>query len=64
MIVILLLFLLPIAEIAVFIQVGSRIGVGMTLLLVVAAVVGGIWLVRIQGFATDMRVQGMIARGE
>ena len=64
MIVILLLFLLPIAEIAVFIQVGSRIGVGMTLLLVVAGVVGGIWLVRIQGFATAMRVQGMIARGE
>lgn len=64
MIFILLFLLLPIAEITVFIQVGSRIGVGMTLLLVVAAVVGGIWLVRIQGFATAMRVQGMIARGE
>lgn len=64
MLVILLLFLLPIAEITVFIQVGSRIGAGMTLLLVIAGVVGGIWLVRIQGFATAVRVQGMIARGE
>lgn len=62
--IVILLLLLPIAEITVFIQVGSRIGVGMTLLLVVAGVVGGIWLVRIQGFATAMRVQGMIARGE
>lgn len=64
MMVILFLLLVPVAEIAVFVQVGSRIGVGMTLLLVVASAVIGIWLVRAQGFATATRVQAMIARGE
>ena len=60
----LILLLIPVAEIAVFIQVGSRLGVGMTLLLVLASAVFGIWLVRAQGFATATRVQAMIARGE
>lgn len=60
----LLLLLIPIAEIAVFIQVGSRIGVGMTLFLVLASAVFGVWLVRAQGFAAATRVQAMIARGE
>lgn len=60
----LLLLLIPIAEIAVFIQVGSRIGVGMTLFLVLASAVFGVWLVRTQGFAAATRVHAMIARGE
>lgn len=60
----LFLLLVPIAEIAVFIQVGSRIGVGMTLLLVFANAVIGIWLVRAQGFAAATRVQAMIVQGE
>ncbi len=60
----LLLLFIPVAEIAVFIQVGSRVGVGMTLLLVLASAVFGIWLVRAQGFAAATRVQAMIARGE
>lgn len=60
----LLLLVIPVAEIAVFIQVGSRIGVGMTLLLVLASAVFGIWLVRTQGFAAATRVQAMIAQGE
>jgi UPF0716 protein FxsA len=38
--------------------------VGLTLLLVFASAVFGIWLVRAQGFAAAMRVQAMIARGE
>ena len=58
------LLLVPIAEIATFVWVGSRIGVGLTLLLVVASAVIGIWLVRRQGFATASRVQAMVARGE
>ncbi len=58
------LLLAPVAEIAVFIQVGSRLGVGPTLLLVLASAVFGIWLVRTQGFAAATRVQAMIARGE
>src|SRR3972149_3489477 len=60
----LLLLVIPVAEIAVFIQVGSLIGVGMTLLLVLASAVFGIWLVRTQGFAAATRVQAMIAQGE
>ena len=60
----LLLLVIPVAEIVVFIQVGSRIGVGMTLLLVLASAMIGIWLVRAQGFAAATRVQAMIARGE
>lgn len=60
----LLLLAIPVAEIAVFIQVGSLIGVGMTLLLVLASAMFGIWLVRTQGFAAATRVQAMIAQGE
>jgi UPF0716 protein FxsA len=59
-----LLLLVPVAEIAVFIQVGSRIGVGMTVLLVVVSAVVGVWLVRRQGLATATRVQAMVERGE
>lgn len=64
MIVLLFLLVVPMAEIAVFIQVGSRIGVGTMLLLVVASAVVGIRLIHAQGFATASRVQAMIARGE
>lgn len=59
-----LLLLVPAAEIAVFVQVGSRIGAGMTVLLVVVSAVVGVWLVRRQGLATATRVQAMVARGE
>jgi UPF0716 protein FxsA len=60
----LLLLVTAVAEIAVFIQVGSWIGVGMTLLLVLASAMFGIWLVRTQGFAAATRVQAMIEQGE
>ena len=46
------LLALPLAEIAVFIAVGSQIGVGWTLLLIVVATIGGIALVRRQSFST------------
>jgi len=59
-----LLLLVPVAEIAIFVQVGSRIGAGMTVLLVIASAVVGVWLVRRQGLATATRVQAMVARGE
>ena len=58
------LLVMAVAEIAVFIQVGSRIGVGQTLLLVFASAVFGMWLVRAQGFAAATRAQAMIAQGE
>lgn len=59
-----LFLLVPVAEIAVFVQVGSRIGAGMTVLLVIASAMVGVWLVRRQGLATATRVQAMVARGE
>ena len=59
-----LLLLVPVAEIAVFVQVGSRIGAGMTVLLVVVSAVVGVWLVRRKGLVTATRVQAMVARGE
>lgn len=52
------------AEIATFIAVGTRIGASLTLLLVLASAVVGMWLVRTQGFATAMRAQAMLARNE
>lgn len=64
MIMLILIMIVPIAEIATFVWVGSRIGIGLTLLLVVLGVVVGLWLVRRQGFATAGQVQAMIARGE
>ena len=64
MFMILFLLLVPAAEIAIFVQVGSRIGVGMTVLMVILSAVVGMWLVRRQGFATAARVQAMVARGE
>lgn len=60
----LLLLVTAVAEIAVFIQVGSWIGVGLTLLLVFASAMFGFWLVRAQGFAAATRVQAMIEQGE
>jgi len=59
-----LFLLVPVAEIVVFVQIGSRIGAGMTVLLVVVSAVVGVWLVRRQGLATATRVQAMVARGE
>ncbi len=60
----LIVLAIAVVEIAVFIQVGSRIGVGLTLLLVLASAVFGVRLVRAQGFAAATRVQAMIAQGE
>jgi len=47
----------PIAEIALFIQVGEQIGVGWTLAAILATAIAGTWLVRQQGLAVLHRVQ-------
>lgn len=61
----LLVFLLvPIAEIYLLIQVGSVIGAGWTVLLVVATAVIGVNLLRAQGLSTLRRVQEETMRGE
>lgn len=59
-----LLFLLfPLAEIAAFVVVGSEVGVGTTLMLVLASMLAGIILLRVQGIGTLRRLQQATAGG-
>lgn len=61
----LLAFLLvPIVEIALFVQVGDLIGLWPTLALVVLGAVAGVALMRREGFAVLGRTQAALARGE
>lgn len=53
----LLFLLMPLAEIAAFIFVGREVGVGMTLLLVLASAIAGAVLLRIQGFGVLRKIQ-------
>ncbi len=53
----------PLVEIAVFIEVGGRIGLGATLLLIVATAVLGAWQLRAQGLATLNRARGQLDQG-
>ncbi len=59
-----LFFLIPLIEIYLLIKVGSLIGALPTVFLVVFTAVLGAVLLRQQGFATLMRVQAMLARGQ
>jgi len=59
-----LLLLLPIVELAVLIQVGTWIGAGWTILLVIAGGVVGSVLLRRQGLAVLRRAQEAADRGE
>ncbi|HEY4344037.1 MAG TPA: FxsA family protein [Parvibaculum sp.] len=58
------LILVPIAEIAIFIKVGSLIGVVPTVGLVVAIAVFGTWLLKRQGLRTFTKAQAAFNRGE
>lgn len=60
----LLFLLIPLIEIYFLIQVGSVIGAGWTIFLVVATAVLGAALLRIQGFNTLQRAQNSMAQGE
>ena len=61
----LLIFLIvPLIEIYLLIQVGSAVGAGMTIFLVVFTAVLGAFLVRAQGISTLARVQRQVARGQ
>ncbi len=53
----------PLLEIAVFIEVGGRIGLGWTLVVVVATALLGTFLLRRQGFATLRSAQQSMDRG-
>lgn len=62
--IILVLILLPLLEIAGFIIVGDALGVGPTLLLIVASAVLGMLLLRHHGIDTLRRAQARMDRGE
>ena len=49
--------LLPILEIALFVQIGGAIGVGATILWVLASAVIGVWVMRRQGAAAMADLQ-------
>ena len=53
----------PILEIAVFVEVGGRIGLGPTLAVVVATALAGAALLRHQGLATLHRARHSLAEG-
>lgn len=59
-----LFILIPIIEIAVFIQAGSYLGMGLTLLLILLTAVVGLALIRQQGLATIFRAQEKMQSGE
>ncbi|NOX76934.1 MAG: FxsA family protein [Gammaproteobacteria bacterium] len=58
-----LFLIVPIVEIYLLIEVGSMIGALPTVGLVVFTAILGVWLLRIQGFATLARVRSTVARG-
>lgn len=53
----------PLAEIAVLIEVGGWLGVGPTLALIILTAVVGAWLLRRQGTAVLRRAQGQMQQG-
>ncbi|WP_275786747.1 FxsA family protein [Pararhizobium gei] len=60
----LIFLLMPLAEIATFIFVGREVGVGMTLLLVLASGVAGAVLLRIQGLGVLKKIQAAAQSGD
>ena len=64
MYLLLALILVPLIEIALFIQVGGLIGLWPTLAIVVATALAGTMLMRTQGFAVWRRAQDSLARNE
>jgi UPF0716 protein FxsA len=62
-ILLLALIAMPLAEIAVFIQVGGLIGLWPTLALIVLSAVIGIWILRLQGIGLLDRARRQLDRG-
>jgi UPF0716 protein FxsA len=61
--ILVLLLVVPIAELAVLIQVGSAIGLGWTILLLIAVSVLGSWLVKREGLGLWVRANRELAAG-
>lgn len=62
--ILLAFIIVPIAEIAVFIEAGQVIGLGWTLAIVVATAMAGTWLLRRQGTQVLAQTQARLNRGE
>lgn len=60
----LLFLVVPIAELAVIVAVSGQIGLGSTLLGIVAVSVIGAWMVQQQGLSVLRRLQGQLQQGE
>ncbi|MDH5764703.1 MAG: FxsA family protein [Gammaproteobacteria bacterium] len=60
----LLFFLVPLIEVYLLIQVGSVIGAGWTILLVILTAVIGVNLLRQQGVSTLMRANRLMSQGQ
>lgn len=52
--------LIPMIEIGLFIKVGGLIGIGWTLLIVLATAIAGSWLVRMQGLKALAELRGSL----
>ncbi|TWI58496.1 UPF0716 protein FxsA [Pseudomonas duriflava] len=59
-----LFLLFPLLELAVLIKLGSAVGVGWTLILLILSTFVGIGMVRVAGFATIWRARMRLAMGE
>ena len=59
-----LFFVIPVVEVYLLIQVGSAIGAGWTILLVILTAIIGVNLLRQQGLQTMMKANQAMARGE
>ena len=59
----LVLLAVPIAELFVIVRVAGGIGIGNTLLLLVAVSVIGVWLAKYVGLGVLRRMQDVVARG-
>lgn len=60
----LLFLIVPVVEIYLLIEVGSRIGAASTVLLIILTAMLGAFLLRIQGITTLARVQQSLDQGE
>jgi UPF0716 protein FxsA len=60
----LVFLIVPIIEIYFLITVGSAIGAGLTIALIIFTALLGAFLVRAQGFSTFVRVQQQLGKGE
>ncbi|CAN5805970.1 hypothetical protein BH24ACT3_BH24ACT3_15540 [soil metagenome] len=61
---VLIFLIVPIAELYVIVQVAGGIGVGKTILVLIAVSALGAWLVKREGVGVARRIQAQLARGD